>query len=214
MRAVATISLAVLLIAGHAIGGEVIDRIVARVNRRVVLQSELDDAMRYQAMVAQRGLDSLTAADRKQALDQLIDQVLIDQQIDRSAYVRVPKADLDRQIIQVRRQLGVADRAGWEVLLARYDLTQQDVEERLAWQLDILRYVDSRFRPNIHIDKRSIETYYQDQLLPQVRKASGREVPLAEVSGKIEEILIQQRIDELMSAWLRNLRTQEEVQLQ
>ena len=214
MRSSAKLALALLLMTSCVFSGEVIERVVARVGHRVVLQSELEDAMHYQALTARQSPGPFTAAQTRQALEQLIDQVLIETQIDRSTFQRTSRPVVMGQLAVVRQQLAATDDATWSRLLERYGLTQQDVEERLSLQLDILRYIDSRFRPNVRIDKRSIETYYQEQFLPELRKSSAPSVPLSQVSGKIEEILIQQRIDELLTGWLRSLRTQEEVQVQ
>jgi hypothetical protein len=202
------------LLAPLAAGGEMLDRIVARVNHRVILESEVEDSLRYQALIAGRDPARFSAEQRKQAIDQLVDQALIEEQINRATFVHGSKEDVDSHIANVRRQLpGALDDQGWRALLERYGLTEQDVDGLVAEQVDIFRFVDGRFRPNIHIDKRSIESYYLEQLIPQLHKSGAHEVPLDEVSRKIEEILIQQRINELMTLWLRNLRLQEEVQV-
>lgn len=214
MRGWRQVAFVLALLAPLAAAGELVDRIVARVDHRVILESEVEDALRYQALVASGDPSHFNAQQRKQAVDQLVDQALIEEQIDRATFVHASKEDIDRQIANLRQQLpGAADDQGWHALLARYGLTQQDIGELVAEQVDIFRYVDARFRPNIHIDKRSVESYYLEQFIPQLHKSGAHEVPLDEVSGKIEEILIQQRINELMALWLRNLRLQEEVQV-
>ena len=214
MRAWRQLALVIALLAPLVAAGDLVDRIVARVNHRVILESEVEDALRYQAMVAGRDPSRFSPEDRKKAIDRLVDQALIEEQIDRATFVHASKQDIERQVMDMRQQLpGAADDPAWRALLARYGLTQQDVNDLVGEQVDIFRYVDGRFRPNIHIDKRSIETYYNDQFLPQLRKSGGRVVPLEQVSVKIEEILVQQRINELMELWLRNLRLQEEVQV-
>ncbi len=214
MRTWRQLAFVLAVLAPLAAAGEMVDRIVARVDHRVILESEVEDTLRYQALVAGRDPARLTAQDRKQAIEQLVDQVLIEQQIDRSTFVRAGKEDVDRQIATLRRQLpGASDEQGWRALLARYGLTENDIADLVTEQVDIFRYVDGRFRPNIHIDQRSIENYYLEQLIPQLHRRGEHEVPLSEVSGKIEEILTQQRINELMTLWLRNLRLQEEVQV-
>lgn len=214
MRGRRQLAFLLLLLAPLAAAGELVDRIVARVNHRVILESEVEDALRYQALVAGRQPGSFNAQDRKQAIDRLVDQALVEEQIDRATVVRASKQDIDRQIADLRQRLpGAANDQGWRALLARYGLTEQDLAELAAEQVDIIRFVDNRFRPNIHIDKRSIENYYQEQFLPQLRKSGARDVPLSEVSAQIEKILVEQRINELMALWLRNLRLQEEVQV-
>jgi hypothetical protein len=214
MRAWRQLAFLLALLAPLAAAGELVDRIVARVNHRVILESEVEDSLRYQALVAGQDPGRISPEERKQAIDRLVDQAIIEEQIDRTTFMRASKQDVDRQIADLRQQLpGAAEDRPWHALLARYGLTEQDVAELAAEQVDIFRFVDARFRPNIHIDQRSIESYYLEQLIPQLHKSGLQEVPLGEVTGKIEEILVQQRINELMGLWLRNLRLQEEVQV-
>lgn len=214
MRRWRQLALVLALLAPRAAAGEMLDRIVARVNHHVILQSEVEDSLRYRALVGGRDPAQFTADDRKQAIEQLVDRVLIEQQIDRTTFVHASKDDVDRQIADLRGRLpAAADDAGWNALLARYGLSELDIRQLVAEQVDITRFVEGRFRPNIHIDQRSIENYYLEQLIPQLHRNGAHEAPLSEVSGKIEEILVQQRINELMALWLRNLRLQEEVQV-
>ncbi len=214
MRGRRQLAFLLLLLAPLAAGGELVDRIVARVDHRVILESEVEDSLRYQAMIAGRRPGPFSAQERKQAIDRMVDQALIEEQIDHVTFVRASKPDIDQQVADLRQRLsGAAGDQGWRALLARYGLTEQDIAELVAEQVDIYRFVDNRFRPNIHIDKRSIESYYQEQFIPELHKRGARDVPLSEVSGKIEKILLEQRINELMGLWLRNLRLQEEVQV-
>jgi hypothetical protein len=71
--------------------------------------------------------------------------------------------------------------------------------------------VDARLRPAVTIDSKSIESYYNQELLPQLRKSGGEQVPLAEVTPKIKELLTQKKMDELLTAWLQNLRAGSEI---
>ncbi len=71
--------------------------------------------------------------------------------------------------------------------------------------------VDSRLRPGVNIDSKSIESYYQQELLPELRRSGAQNVPLAEVSGKIKELLTQKKITQLLTTWLRNLRAGSEI---
>lgn len=203
------------LLAPVAAAGEMVDRIVARVNHQVILQSEVDDALRYEALVGGREPGPFSAQERKQVTERLVDLLLIDEQINRATFVHASPEQIERQIADLRAHLpGAVEDAAWQALLGRYGLSEADVRQMVGRQLDIFRFVDAQFRPTIHIDKRSIETYYLEQLIPQLHRSGAQEVPLSEVSGKIEEILIQQRMNELMTVWLRNLRLQQEVKVQ
>ena len=74
-------TVAFLALAFPTSDAEVIDRIVATVNGHVVLQSDWEDALRYEAFSSGHPLDHLTAEDRKSALDHLIDQELLREQL-------------------------------------------------------------------------------------------------------------------------------------
>jgi hypothetical protein len=69
-----------------------------------------------------------------------------------------------------------------------------------------MRQVEARLRPAVQIDPDSIESYYRDHFLPQLRNAGAQDVPLAQVSSKIREILTEKKVNELFSSWLQSLR--------
>ena len=70
-----------------------------------------------------------------------------------------------------------------------------------------MRLVDARLRPSVTVDSKSVESYYSEELLPQLRQSGGQDVPLAEVTPKIKELLTQQKINQLLTAWLQDLRS-------
>jgi peptidyl-prolyl cis-trans isomerase SurA len=198
--------------------GEVVDRIVATVNGAAILESEWDEAVRFECFLEQKPLASLTPADLKATLDRLVDQTLIQQQMQASKFVPLDaeKAlERVREIYEQARQnfLRQSPPVDWLQALANYGLTEQEFERRAALQVETLRFIDLRFRPGIRIDNRKVETYYREKLLPELQRNGAKETPLAEVSPKIQELLVQQTVDELLTAWLRDLRAQSEVVL-
>ncbi|HEV8525188.1 MAG TPA: hypothetical protein VGQ71_11860 [Terriglobales bacterium] len=206
---------ALLLLLGPvgARAGEVIDRIVATVDHRIILESEWDEAVRFECFMDSRPV-LLTAEERRKSLDRLIDRALILGQMESVAFPRSGAEEIAKRVADVRRQ-NPAWRTdeGWRAARENYGLSEQDIAEHIATQLDVLRYIDQRFRPGVYIDKRSIESYYLDRFLPELKGEGAHKVPLREVSAKIQEILLQQRIEELFTSWLRNLRDQIGVQL-
>ena len=191
---------------------EVIDRIVATVNGHIILQSDWEDALRYEAFSTGRPLDSLTADDRKSALDGLIDQELLREQMRALDAPHSSPEQVDQRIAEIRKQYPSAENeSGWHVVLQRYGLSQEELKSRVATELDLMGLVDSRLRPTVTIDNKSIESYYNQELLPQLRQSGGQNVPLAEVTGKIKELLTQKKITQLLTAWLQNLRAGSEI---
>lgn len=206
-------SLVLLAAALPARAGEIIDRIVATVNGHIILQSDWEDAINYEAFVEGRPLDATTPAQRKAALDHLIDQELLREQM-READLQqaASQAAVSQRVSEIRRQYSaLGDQDAWQAALTRYNLNEEEVKRRVALQLTLMRLVDERLRPAVQIDARSIESYYQQSLLPQLRQSGAGEVPLAEVMPKIKEVLTQQKLDELLTAWLHNLRSSSEI---
>lgn len=197
-----------VLLAAVAVA-KTLDRIVVVVDKGVILASHWDQAVRYEALVEGKDLSAVTAEDREKTLDRLIDQELLQQQLAGSAYQRASAEEVIAKARDLRRQVAPnADDARWQTLLRRYGLDEEDVRERVAIQLDVLRFVEARFRPSIRIDPRTIEAYYKNTFLPQVRAAGGQPPPLKDARAAIEEILVQQRVDDLLGAYLKNLRAQ------
>jgi peptidyl-prolyl cis-trans isomerase SurA len=198
---------ALLLAAFSAHAGDIVDRIVATVNGTVILQSDWDEAVRYEAFIAGHALNQVTATERKAALDRLIDQELLHEQMQASDFPHATPVEISERVQQVRKLYpGTETDSGWRDILARYGLTEPELKDRVARQLNLMRLVDVRLRPNISIDNKSIESYYSQELLPQLRQQGAKEVPLAEVSPKIKELLTQRKVNELLTAWLQNLR--------
>jgi len=197
-----------LAVALPAAAGDILDRIVATVDNHIILESDWADALRYEAFVSGRTLDQLRAEDRKAALDHLIDQELLREQMRASGFPHASSEEVDKSILEVRKQHpGAESEAGWQAALQRYGLTEKEVKKRMALQVDLMGLVDARLRPNIVIDSKSIESYYNQELLPQLRQAGAKQVPLAEVSPKIKELLTQQKMNQMLVAWLEDLRS-------
>jgi peptidyl-prolyl cis-trans isomerase SurA len=202
----------VLLLAGIA-QSQVVDRMVAVVNRHVILESELDQATRVEFLLQAKPIERVTSVDRMAVLERLIDRSLLDQQIVNPAMLDPAPEELKAKIEEMRQGIpGASTNESWKNILTGYGLTQQDVEEQLTSQFRILRFIDLRFRGLVRIDKKAIAAYYQDRFLPEVRKRNASEPQLSEVSDKIEQILAEQRIDELLNNWLKTLRAQAHIE--
>jgi hypothetical protein len=208
-------TLFLLLIISPARAGDIVDRIVATVNGHAILQSDWEDALHYEAFIAGRSPEQLTFADRKAALDRLIDQELLRQQIRSSDFQHASDQDIATRIQEIRRQYpGPESDSAWQAALARYGITEKELKNRVALQLDLLRLVDARLRATVQIDSKSIESYYNQELLPQLRQSGAPPIPLTQASPKIKELLTQRKIDQLLIAWLQTLRTGSEIRTQ
>ncbi|WP_109484489.1 SurA N-terminal domain-containing protein [Occallatibacter savannae] len=195
-----------------------LDRALAVVNRQVILQSDLEDEMQLSV------LDPTTNGNandtKQQALDRLISRTLIQQQIQQENIpAAVPtSAQIAARLKEIRTDLPACVRAdcasdaGWTEFLARHELSPERVDKYLRTRLEILSFIELRFRQGIRITPEEVETYYRQTLLPQY-PAGQTPPPLQQVSARIEEILLQQRVNALFDTWLSNLRSQGQIQV-
>ena len=205
------IGLSLAAIAARA--DDVIERVVATVNGRAILQSDWEEAICYEAFIDGHSLDKLTVADRQATLDRLIDQELLRQQVQSTSSRQTSPPQVDQRIREIRKLYpNAATEPGWLRTLASYGLNETELKRRIAQQLELTRLVEARLLPSVQIDSRSIEIYYRETLIPQLRKSGGKQVSLAEVSPKIKEVLTQQKMNDLLIAWLRNLRAESRIQ--
>ncbi len=195
-----------------AVAGELLDGVVASVNRHPILRSDWDEAVRFEAFMQQKPVGQTTETDRVRALQRLVDRQLLSAQMGDANYMRPPEQKLEDDVAKLRAQLPhAADDAAWHRLLAGYGLDEQTLKQHLAGEVQVMNFIDVRLRPNVHINDDEVETYYKNQLIPDLQQNGAKPVALDEVKPRIEELLTQQRIDELLDAWLHNLRQQADI---
>jgi peptidyl-prolyl cis-trans isomerase SurA len=210
-------ALTVLLVAAAILPtaqAEVIDRIVAKVNGHIILQSDWDDALRYEALLNGRALNQFNLEDRRAVLDRLIDQELLGEQMKSAAFQHCSAAEAASRLADARKQYPEAGTdEGWHAVLARLQLAERDLLARVQTQIDLTRLVDAHLRPGVQIDSKTIEAYYRDKFVPQLKQAGAGEVSLADVSGKIRELLTEEKVNELLVSWLQTLRSESKVSM-
>ena len=208
------LALVIILSGQVAFAGQVVDRIVATVNGHVILQSDLDEALAYEAVLNGRTVSQFNSEERRSVLDRLIDQELLHEQMKSTEFKHATETEAAARVSEARKQYPQAATAqGWQSLLDRFGLTENELVRHVQQQIDLMRLVDARLRPAVQIDSKSIEQYYRDKFIPQLRQAGAPQVALAQVSGKIRELLTQQKVSQLLVGWLENLRAESQVHL-
>jgi len=192
--------------------GELLDRIVATVNTHAILQSDWDDEVRYECFMSGREPQDVTMEQRKAALERLIDQYVLREQM-RMTDLKSASADtIKKQIDDLKKeQLREHPGQSWEATLSRYQLTDRVVEGHVAAELEQFQLVDLRFRPSIQISSADVENYYREQIAPKLTAADSSS--LTDAAPKIREILIQEKINQLLNSWLETLRSQAQIQM-
>jgi hypothetical protein len=212
--AVALTLLVSALILPAARAGEVIDRIVATVNGHIILQSDWDEALSYEALLNGRALNQFADEDRRAVLDRLIDQELLGEQMKSAYFQHASEAEAASRVAEARKQYTeAATDEGWQAVLARFGLAEKDLVAHVQQQIDLMRLVDARLRPAVQIDSKTVEAYYREKFVPQLKQTGAGETPPAEVAAQIRELLTQEKVNELMVSWLQSLRSESKVSI-
>jgi peptidyl-prolyl cis-trans isomerase SurA len=192
--------------------GEVLDGIAATVNGHVILQSEWQDEVRYESFVAGRSLQSVTQKDGKGALDRLIDQELLREQIGAAEFKPTSPEEVEEQVEALKSDYARDHGAqSWSAALAGYHLNEAGIRNHIALEFSQLRMVDAHLRPSIQVDAAEVEAYYKDHLASPA--AGSQQITLQQATPKIRELLTQQKMDQLLTSWLESLHSQAQIRM-
>ncbi len=197
-----------------AFRAETIERVVAVVNGRALLLSEWDTAVRLEALLNHKPLESVTDVSRRATFERMIDQQLLGGEMENSSVNRSSPDAIAGRIREIRQQFPeVSTDAQWAAILAQYGVTGPEVEAAVAAELDGLRLLDFRLRSSAQPDASQIARYYQTVYEPAMHAKRARPAPLADVTPQIREILTQQKLTDLTATWLQTLRAQANIQI-
>ena len=137
---------------------EVVDRIVAIVNGNIILQSDWDEALSFEALLTNRSVAAFSEDDRRAVLDRLIDQELLRQQMNSANFPHASDGEVSARVGEARKLYpqAVSDQA-WQAILTHYHLTERDLIAHVRQEIELMRLVDARLRPAVQIDSKSIE---------------------------------------------------------
>ena len=197
--------------------GTVLDRILAIVNDDVILESDVDEERRFESIQPYRG--STAEFSRERAVQRLIDRTLILQQAALEPEDAISEEDLDAQLAKLRKDIPSCAEfhcetdAGWQKYLADHGFTVAEFRDRWRKRMELLRFIEVRFRNGIRISDDEIKEYYEKTMLPEYAKQKVTPPKLETISKRIEEVLLQQQVSNLLRDWLKSLRAQGSVRI-
>jgi len=193
-----------------------LDGVVAIVNNDLILESDLDQERR---MAAFQPLSDTVPPTREQLIDRLIDRGLILQQMQLQPEPPIADAEVDAELATLRKVVPMCAAyhcetdAGWLRFVADQGFTLDELRERWRERMDVLRFIEQRFRMGIRIPQAEIDDYYQKTLLPAYTKQGVAPPAEATIADHIQEILLQQDVNKMMDDWLSTLRAQGSVRI-
>jgi hypothetical protein len=196
MPAIRVVLVSLFLVTGAAVAAaqEVADRVAARIENDIILLSDIRALSRYQQF-----LDGKSETDG-QILDRLIDQWIVRTEANVSRFPQPSEADIERSVERVRKSF--PSMAEYEARKKQIGLSDAEIRELAVAQLYLSNYLDSRFRPGVQIDPKTVEDFYQKSVVP-LAKARGQEPPPLDTARDfIHEALVQRGINDQADQWL------------
>ncbi len=206
----ALIAVVLFLAAGAALpaapAGEMVDRIVARIEGDIITLSEIRELGAFQQLAGRA-----SAPDQEALLRQLIEQWIVANDAAAARFPLPLAPDVDREIEALRKHIGTPQ--AFDARLAELQLTATALRRQVEREIYLVRYLDYKFRPTVQIEPEAVERYYRETLLPELQARKEPPPPLEKVSEQIRELLLQQEITRRATDWLAQTRAQVHVEV-
>ena len=195
--------------------GTLIDQVLAVVNGDLILESDVNEERRFAAFEPLR--DEVYSRDA--TVERLIDQALILEQAKLQPDDQVERAEAEARLASLRKEIPACKQAhcetdaGWAKFVADQGFTMNELLDELQKRMEILKFVEIRFRSGILIDQAQIKTYYDNTLLPEYARRHATAPPLDALKSRIQEILLQQQVSNLLGDWLKTLKAEGSVRV-
>lgn len=188
----------VALTARLAASQEVIDRVAARVESDIILLSEVRSLASYQLLV-----DGKSESD-SQILDRLINQWIVHNEADTARFPHPSSADVDRGVERLEKSFASPEE--YERRKLQAGLSDSQIRGILESQLYLSNYLDSRFRPAVHVESKEIQDFYDKEIVPRAQARNQPPPAFDAARDYIQEALVQKGIDEQADRWLTESR--------
>jgi peptidyl-prolyl cis-trans isomerase SurA len=194
------------------IQGTEMDRVVAIVNGELILDSDVDQERRFAALLPYG--EASRSYNRSEAIERLINRDLILQQsqLQPSDEITMEAASKDlaslRKSIPACKEYHCETKAGWDRFLATQGFSEKGLTNLWRQRMEVLAFIELRFRMGVKVSPAEIQTYYEKTLLPQYAARGATPPPVKAISGRIQEVLLQREVSGLLGDWLNSLRAQ------
>ena len=206
-----TAHVAIMSLLITAARAEIIDRIAVTLDNQVITASEIALEIRLTAFLNGDPLDFSPAARRK-AADRLIEQKLIRKEIQVGRYVAPSPDEVDPMLKQVQGQrFHSVDE--YRQALAKYGISEDELKAHLLWQLNLLRFIDIRFRPGVQVTDAQIQAYFDaNRAKLEAPPGPSKKLTLDDLRSDIREILTAEGADKQLDDWLAETRKRTRIQ--
>lgn len=174
---------------------ELVDRIVAIIDREVIMLSEAEKAI----LLVELSGDE--AAGLRDVVERLIEVRLIEREVARFTDAPVPDELVEEGLARVRSSFPSAE--ALDAMLSSRGMTDAELRSDVSRQLTVNRYLERRFRALTYVTEDDIESYFSAEVLPELSDERG---PTLEETDQIRRILEEQRFNERVDQWIDGLK--------
>ena len=187
---------------------ETLDSVVASVGDNAITAHDVIEEYHFERFLEAESPTGLPSREERQAaLNRLISQTLLAEQIQRPAKPSGNGAkNAEDTLKSVREKF--ANRQAYNTALQSLGMTEPQVLKRLELYEHTLQMINNRLRPAALPDPNEVEAYYQKTFVPEYAKEhKDPPPPLDEIRDQIREILVQKKMNELLDRWLNRLKS-------
>jgi hypothetical protein len=184
----------------------VVDRIVARIEDDIILQSQVRELGAFQQLI-----DGHAESDDT-LLNELIEQWIVETEASAAHFPQPALSEVDRELTGLKEHFSSPD--VYASHLAELGLSSGQVRQLLTRQIYIERYVDYKFRPTVLIEPADIDAYYQNEFLPELAKNNQPVPGRTTVDEQIRELLTQRRISGMTAKWLDDTKSRLKIEIE
>lgn len=184
----------------------IVDRIAAVVNGDVITESDIRWYLALDPELASRPepLDK-----EVRALQQLIDQRLLHQEAEKLPTIEISPAQVEDYLAKL-----IARFPSESVFRQRIEGAGLDTDmlrEIARHRLEILRFIDFRFRSFVFVSDQEIQSAYQQKVIAVARARGEEPPPLESVRGLLEKIISDEKVTSELIGWLDDARRAAEI---
>ena len=207
MRKIALLGLTLFL---SVVSAVIVDGVAISVATKVIIRSEIDQRIRLTAFFNGAQPD-LSLKERREASQRLIEQKLVEREMDLGRYPRSGPAASHSLLAAYVKNNFHGSEAALQASASTYGLTPDEIGADLAWQADLLTFLNLRFRPAVQVTDENIRKYFGEKFAPGLPPAQ-HEAALSDLHSQIEEQLTTEGADRELDAWLKDQRKRTKIE--
>lgn len=179
---------------------EIVERIVATIDNRPIMQSQLLEELRVTAFLNGEKPD-LGPANRRRTAVRMVEQTLFRREMELTHFAEPEAAQIEEALKAVKGRFGGA--AEFERELKACGIGESALGPALERQMALLAFIELRFRPQVQVLETEARKYYETVVVPEYARKRLPPPPFEEARGQCEEALVQQLVDQRVEAWLQ-----------